>query len=781
MNTPNRKLFVCLLIILVLCFAGCTKNDEKNALAYIKSARNFLAQNKPETAVIEYRNAIKLDPKNALAYFELAETYIRLMKVNQAIKYYNLAIQANPQYIPPHLRLTQIYLKKDQLLDAREFISKVLDISPVSIEAYHLLSGIQIKERDFESAIETLNKAASIDSKNIKTHVSLAQLYIKIKSIDQAEKAYRIAIVQDPSSRQAYMGLVKLYAVQKKWDQIEALLIGLLDTDGIKVEKYTDLARFYEGQKKYKPAEENYQKAAMQNPEDAVPLINLAEFYTKRNMADKAILTMKNALAKQSKNPLIHTGLSQIYLQFKMVEEAEKSVDNALGIDKNYVDALFQKGRVLMYKKDYKQALDKFDQVIGADKINAKAYYYRALCIKERGATDRPGQKIYRAAAGLLDNPEEFEKDQIKANFLAAITVDPKLTDARLKLTEIYILEKDIKRAKEQIEEIFKWTAPNIKIMTLLVGVNLLEGNLKEAEEILRVIIREKPDYTPAYIRLGFLYESTDRKEQAIAILQQAFERDPNQLKIVNIIIGVYISDKKYNSALALVETFHSKASPDTYSFFENLKGEIYLKLNDIDRAFIHFETAQKLKPDFIPPHMHMANIFSKRNYPDKALESYQRVEKIDPGYVPALIAMGTVFNIQGNLIQAEAYYLKVLDRQPDHPGAANNLAFILSEKKGTIDEAFKYARIAREKAPKDPNVLDTIGWIYYQKGNYLNALSELEESLRLNPQSALASYHYGMTLYRTQEYEKARTYFNRALEIDPKFKDAKIVKKMLN
>ena len=77
--------------------------------------------------------------------------------------------------------------------------------------------------------------------------------------------------------------------------------------------------------------------------------------------------------------------------------------------------------------------------------------------------------------------------------------------------------------------------------------------------------------------------------------------------------------------------------------------------------------------------------------------------------------------------------------------------------------------------------VLDTMGWLYYQKGIYLSARSELEESLNIHPESALACYHYGMTLYRMKEYETAKKYFEKALKIDLNFDGAQLVRKILN
>ena len=79
-----------------------------------------------------------------------------------------------------------------------------------------------------------------------------------------------------------------------------------------------------------------------------------------------------------------------------MVDKALEAVNQALAVNKDFVDALFQKGRVMMAKEEFAQALDLFDQVIALDKINASAYYYRALCIKEKGATRGSGVRARR-------------------------------------------------------------------------------------------------------------------------------------------------------------------------------------------------------------------------------------------------------------------------------------------------------------------------------------------------------------------------------------------------
>ena len=768
-------------VCLIHLINGCGENKENQAQIHIESARQYIAEQKPQTAIVEYRNAVQLDPKNDVALFELAEAYILTGQIASAIRYYNLSAKVNPGNILPHLRLAQINIQTNQLMEARDHINKVLSISPTSVEAYHLLSGIQIAERDIDSAIETLNKAISLDNKNIKTYISLARLYLKQKSVDKAENAYMSAISHDPSSREAYMGLARLYGAQKKWNKAETLLKGMLETPGIEVQKYTDLARFYQGRRQFDLAEKYFQEAILKGEDLVEPLINLAEFYTRMGKQDKAIVTMRNALSKQPKNPLILTGLAQIYLHFNKVDEAEKAVNRALSIDRDYTDALFQQGKVLMAKENYKEALNRFDQIISMNQVNAKAYYYRALCIKNRGASDRPEQKIFRAAAGMLNNPQEFEKDQIKGNLLAAITVDPTLLDARLNLMEMYILEKNVEKAREQMEEIFKLSRPNIRIMTLLSGLQLIEGDIKGAENILKSIIQVNPDFIPAYIRLGMLYRSTDKPELALEYFQKAFNKNPNQIGLVRIMAEIYMGQEKYIQALDMVSKMEKDSSPSRIPFFENIQGEVYLANNQPEKAFNSFSKSVEKAPKFITPKMHMAKILSHNGEYSKALELYKDVETINPKHTEALFLIGFIHDTLGDQNQAELYYRKVLELESEHLDAANNLAFILSEKKDSTDEALRYASIARDKAPKNPNVLDTIGWVYYQKGNYLNALSELEESLKINPDSALACFHYGMALYRNQEFEKARVYFKKALDLDPGFKDATIARSMLN
>ncbi len=780
-----RQASICILIIIISLMFSCAENKKENALKYINSARQFIARQKPETALIEYRNALELDPDNDTALFELAETYILMNKVDSAIRYYTLAALTNPNRIEPHLRLAHIYTRTDRLLAARAQITKALDVDSTSVKARHLLSGIQIMERDFDAAIATLKQAESLEPANIKTRLALAQLYVKTDKLSAAEDNYLTAMSLDPSSRDAYMGLVRLYYVRKQWQKIEHLLITVVDTPGIPAVKLNDLARFYENLGEKQKAESYFKKAMEAAPKKIFPVMALARFYTTTEQKDLALATLNTGLDTYRDNPkstgMLLVGLSRIYLHYNEVEKAAASVDKALVIQKKNSDALFQKGRVLMAKKDFKQALDTFDQVLGLNRFHARAFYYRAICIQERGASDRPEQKIFRAAAGMLDNPEEFEKKQIRENLMAALAIDPTLVEARRTLATQYLLENRAGKAQEQVDEILKLRPPDHLTMNIVAGINYLTGNEEKAEEILNTIVKENPDYVPAYIRLAFFYKKKNEIQKAVFFFTKAYEKEPTALGLADEIIGIYAGEKNFAKALKMIDQYAAGAGQAAGPFFSNLRGEVLLSAGKEKKAVTAFEHAAAQAPGFIRPQMRLARYWVGNGKPAKALEHYLAVEKIDPNYLPALTGIAMIKDAVRDLDQAEAYYRRILILDARNAPVANNLAFLLSEKKGGLEEAFRLAQTARTLSSDNPDVLDTLGWIYYLKGSYFNAISEFEEGLKLAPDSAIIQYHYGMALYMTKSYEKARVHLKKALALDSNFRGADEARRILN
>ena len=108
----------------------------------------------------------------------------------------------------------------------------------------------------------------------------------------------------------------------------------------------------------------------------------------------------------------------------------------------------------------------------------------------------------------------------------------------------------------------------------------------------------------------------------------------------------------------------------------------------------------------------------------------------------------------------------------PDNIVAKNNLAWVYAEHGGNIDVALRLAEEAKEKAPEDPTITDTLGWIYVKKGSYEAAVENLKNSVAKNPHDPSGLYHLGTAYYKLGKTADAKRELEAALKI-PNFAQA--------
>ena len=125
--------------------------------------------------------------------------------------------------------------------------------------------------------------------------------------------------------------------------------------------------------------------------------------------------------------------------------------------------------------------------------------------------------------------------------------------------------------------------------------------------------------------------------------------------------------------------------------------------------------------------------------------------------------------------------YEKALKINPNFPPAANNLAYLYAERGGNIDVALNLAQKAKEQVPDDPNISDTLGWIYYKKNVPSRAIAYLKEAAEKVPNQPMIRYHLGMAYYKNGNRDLAKKELNEALKIDPKFPGADEARATLN
>jgi len=126
--------------------------------------------------------------------------------------------------------------------------------------------------------------------------------------------------------------------------------------------------------------------------------------------------------------------------------------------------------------------------------------------------------------------------------------------------------------------------------------------------------------------------------------------------------------------------------------------------------------------------HMKLGSSYEDKGLRSAAAKEYGAALRKQKNYVPAYIALGNLSFEEGNLVEAEIYYRKALDKEPDHPSANNNLAVVYLTRGSRLDTAEQLAQRALKSAGAlSPYVLDTLAHIYMREGRYQQAKAALD------------------------------------------------------
>ena len=749
-----------MLVFFTLLFAtGCASKEEKKA-RHFEKAKEYVAKNELKKAVIELKNAIQLDPKDDAAYLELGETYLKLQEPREAFQAYTRAVSANPDNLKAQLKLGQMLLLGRQTEEAKKKVELILAKSPENVEALSLLSGVQVQEKDLDGAIKTLEKAASLDPKHFNTVLSLGRLFLLKGEPGKAEEAYLKAIALDPASTAPYIELSRIYAGKGQYDKAEAELKRMIQASGSSYEALYVLALFYESTKKFEEAEKTHLQAVGAAPQgDVAPLMNLAAYYARMKSYDRALEAMRKAAEIKKDDPYVLVNMAELQIDFNKVDDAEATVDKVLAKEKGHVEANLIKGRIFLQRRDFGNALERFDVGVRESPRNPMAYYFRGLSHIGKG------------------DPKMGQQDLLKA-----VELNPGLLDARLILAEFYLNDRNADLARQQIDAAMTIAPRNTRVLMRLGSLKLLERDMKGAEEIYSKIIQADADYAPAYIQLGLIQNLTNRQAEALKSFNKALELNPQQTDALTLLVGLHVRDGKFDAAMKACEDQKKKVadSPANLALIEYLEGNILLAKKDTKAAEERFKKAIEIEPNNPAAYVALAGIYAREKRFDEAIKEYETIIAKNPNFLAGYMAVGTIYDLKGDGEKAEAYYRKALAIKKDFGPAANNLAWTLAERGRNIDEALTFAQIAKEQLPNSAAVMDTLGYIYYLKGTYLNAIAELQDSLARDPENAVVNHHMGLAQYKNNDKGKAKDFFEKALQLDPDFKGADEARRLL-
>jgi tetratricopeptide (TPR) repeat protein len=151
--------------------------------------------------------------------------------------------------------------------------------------------------------------------------------------------------------------------------------------------------------------------------------------------------------------------------------------------------------------------------------------------------------------------------------------------------------------------------------------------------------------------------------------------------------------------------------------------------------------------------------------------EAYQLIDKAlsaQPDDSDLLYESAMLAERAGMLEIMEGRLRKLIALHADHAHAYNALGYSLADRGLRLDEAEALVAHALELLPKDPFIMDSVGWIRFKRGDLPGALERLEEAHALRADPEIAA-HLGEVLWKLNRNDDARRILDAALKANPK------------
>jgi tetratricopeptide (TPR) repeat protein len=301
------------------------------------------------------------------------------------------------------------------------------------------------------------------------------------------------------------------------------------------------------------------------------------------------------------------------------------------------------------------------------------------------------------------------------------------------------------------------------KLSQLYLDSNAPEKALAALENLERV----EPSDMNVKLRLGLLELELGRLEKAAHRLKQIVKASPESENI-RFYLGAVLEDlKDYPESLKQYE----KVSPESKLYFDALKRRIFLygKLdfkNDGLDALKKWEDGFEMNEDYYEAAalFHDNRTLSQTN---ESLETLEVALKKFPQSQNLLYLKASLLEKRDQKQKALEVMKELLVLNPNHAGALNFVGYLWADQGIRLFDAESYIRRALKFRPRDPFIRDSLAWVHYRKGEYMDAHKILLELKKEKPDEPVILEHLADVLVKLGSLGEAKHLYETALQLE--------------
>ncbi len=359
----------------------------------------------------------------------------------------------------------------------------------------------------------------------------------------------------------------------------------------------------------------------------------------------------------------------------------------------------------------------------------------------------------------LLGNLPEARK-----SFELALSKSPAFFPAVSSLAGLDAVEGKRDAALQRYTDFLKANPKNEQALLALADVKARTGaSAEDVQRAAEAAIQANPnDKASRLFLINYLLSRRDAKGAMVAA-QAATAAIPNDGQLLEALGKAQTAAGDYNQALYTFATFSTlfPKSPEPYLRM----ADAHLLANNLNEAMLNLRRALDLAPGVIAAQRSLISVALQMKKPQLGIEVARTMQKQRPNDAVGYMFEGDVETSQKNWDAAIAAYRKGLDKKnPDALPVRLHEALVAAKRTA---EADKFEATWLSTNPKDAGFLIYLGDLALVRTNFAVAEQRYLETLKLEPNNALALNNVGWMMAR-QGKTGAVEFAQKAVRINP-------------
>ncbi|HWL88588.1 MAG TPA: tetratricopeptide repeat protein, partial [Polyangiaceae bacterium] len=707
-------------------------------------------------------------------------------------RYTHIAL-AQPGSPFPLQRLAQLYRDKEGNLNTlvADFEKRAAASGAEQYAATVTLAGIYKLDGRSDDAIKTYEKAIALKSNDTAALLALAHLLQDRGDTDGARKRYQQALAVQTTvadKEQTVRTLMELALDAKDFPGAKAMHRELVKMEPSSILVKGELGRELFTRNEFERAEAEFKEvvaaAAGDNRTLAPALKDLGKAQAKGHKNQEAIATLKKALSVAGSEAAVRAEIYQVITELyradqqlpvliKQIEDehpgdfarlallgslyeetgdaanALKTYQRALAVNSRDIDLRLKIIRLLQSQGELDKAIAEYEALIRAAPNNPEFVFEQCDALIQRGDRARALRLLTQLEARAQGDEEVLGR---LADFYGRIGESEKSLHVLTRLTQVS--QNDPSHLVDLGDRYFQ------------------DGNTPLAVQTWRRILTTVSPRARALAALGDVYLEHDMTADALTVLREATQLEPQNLTYKKQLAGALERAHNYREARALWTELGEKAkkngdkvlSRETRSHMVTLWGLERIIEQQIAPLTAQFQT----NPPDVEAGRTLAEVQLHVRKLADAEGTLRRVIQLAPGDADSYLALERVLVQEGKLLDAIAVLEKLVVVEPKRARELYQRMAQYALQLYRDDDAIKYAARAVELSPEDAEGHRRLGEMYRSRQDTARAIVEFRAALSKNDRLYIVYFELADLLLSKGETDEADRLFRRVLRGAP-------------